>query len=249
VNKHIVLVIRKFDKFSALLMENGFGVINFPTIETIPVEEFDEFDKELADICKYDGVFLTSAVAAEIFLARFNRSKIFKGQIFTLGKRTKQLFDAENIEVFFDEKANTASDLIALLSPDDWRNKRFLFPCGDKSLRVVAEKLANIAEVKEVIVYQTVKPEINKKLFDKIEARLINREINFVCFFSPSGIENFLEIFGGRFLTKIKIAAIGETTAQKARENDLIIGFVSTRTNAEIFAGEFIEYLRTKSID
>jgi uroporphyrinogen-III synthase len=239
----MVLVIRKFDEFSRLLSENGFEVVNFPTIETVAVSDFSEIDAEIAAIENYDGVFLTSSAATEIFLARFGQNRRFSGKIYALGQRTAKLLAKTDFDVFFEQKANTAKDLLALISPEELQNKCFLFPCGDRSLRVVPEILAEIASVKEVVVYQTIKPEIKRELLDEIKGKLTNNEIRIVCFFSPSGIENFLEIFGEKISSKIKIAAIGETTAQFGREKNLNVEFISARTNAADFAVELIKFL------
>ena len=240
-----VLVVRKFDEFSRLLVETGFEIINFPTIETVPVEDFSDFDKMLGESEKYDGVFLTSSVATGIFLGRLkSRNLQFRGQLFVLGKKSKRLLEAEGFEVFFNDKANTASDLIDTLPIEKLKNKCFLFPCGNKSLRVIINKLAGIAKVEEAVIYKTVLPEIDEKLMAAVSEKLNNREIACICFFSPSGIENFLEICRSNLCQKTKIAAIGETTANAARARNLAVDLVSETAEATEFASGLIEYLR-----
>ena len=40
-----ILVIREVDKFSKVLTDNGFEVVNLPLIQTFPIENFDKFDE------------------------------------------------------------------------------------------------------------------------------------------------------------------------------------------------------------
>ena len=244
-----ILVVRTFDRFSALLIENGFNVINLPLVETVPAEDLSALDEKLSEIERYDGVFFTSQKSAEVFLERFSQiGKPFRGKIIALGK-AKQMLEAAGFETAFVKEANTALELINQLEIGDLKGKRFLFLKGDKSLRVIPEALKDIAGVDEVTVYQNIKPQVDERLADEIKAKFRRKEINFACFFSPSGIENFLEIFSKDLLKETKIAAIGQTTAGKARKNDLEVSFISARATAEDFARGLIEHIKTKNIE
>ena len=242
-----ILVVRKFDRFSALLIENGFRVINLPLIETVPAEDLSALDEKLLKIESYDGIFFTSKKAAEVFLERFNREKkSFRGKIFAFGESARRMLETSGFETVFVKAANTALEFINQLAISDLKDKRFLFLKGDKSLRVIPEALKDIAGVDEVIVYQNIKPQVDERLTAEIKAKFRRKEINFACFFSPSGIENFLEIFGKDLLKETKISAIGQTTAGKARKNDLEVSFISAGATAEDFARGLIEHIETK---
>lgn len=246
----VILVVRKFDGFSALLIENGFDVINLPLVETIPAEDLSELDKKLSKIENYDGIFFTSKKAAEVFLERFNQEgKHFRGKFFAFGESAKQMLEAAGFKTVFVKEANTALEFINRLAISDLKDKQFLFLKGDKSLRIIPEALKGIAEVDEVIVYQNVKPEIDGRLVVEIKEKMRRNEIGFACFFSPSGIENFLEIFGKDLLKEIKIAAIGQTTAGKVRESGLAANFISARATAEDFARGLIKLIKRKNIE
>ena len=244
--KTVILVVREFDRFSALLVKNGFDVINLPLIETVPAEDLSELDEKLAEIESYDGIFFTSQKAAEVFLKRFNREKNpFSGKIFALGK-AGQILKAAGFETVSEKEANTALELLNQIEISDLKDKRFLFLKGDKSLRAIPEALKDIAQVGEVIVYQNVKPKIDERLAAEIREKIRRKEINFACFFSPSGIENFLEVFGKDLLKETKIAAIGQTTAGKAREIGLAASFISARATVGDFARGLIEHIEAK---
>ena len=102
MKKPLVLVIREFDKFSRLLNENGFEVINFPAIQTLPIEDFSELNKKIDCLENYDGLFFTSPKAAEVFLQNFeNKENDFCGKVYVLGNRTKLLFENTHFEIIF----------------------------------------------------------------------------------------------------------------------------------------------------
>jgi uroporphyrinogen-III synthase len=240
----LILVVRKFDEFSLRLKENGFEIINFPAIATAPVEDSGaRLDEKLKTPEKYDGLFFTSPRAAEVFLQRKAKDG-FSGKIYVLGGRTKLLFENAGFETVFRENANTAEEFINSFEKSEFAGKRFLFPRGDKSLRAIPELLKTVAEIDEIIVYRTIENRVDKTLVDKIGENLRRGEIAWICFFSPSGIESFVKTFGEKSLNdRIKIAAIGATTAKKAAALNLKVEFISPKASAEDFASGLIEYL------
>jgi uroporphyrinogen-III synthase len=239
-----VLVVRKFDNFSRILTEKGFSVINCPTIETTGHENLHGLSAEIS-AKNYDGIFQTSRTATEIayreiFCKNFKRI----GKIYVLGKSSFDLLKDKNLDLFFDENANTAREMLGAIPPEDLKNKRFLFIRGEKSLGAVPEFLRNFAEIDERIVYGTRTIEVAASEKKEIAARLGRGEIEAACFFSPSGAESFLEQFGAEVLQQTKIAAIGKTTADFFAETGLKVDFIPTRSSAEEFALELTDYLR-----
>lgn len=240
-----ILVIREKDRFSSILIEQGFKITNFPTIKTVRLENVSELENVLERIESYDGIFITSFKAAEIFLDKFQeKDRNFKGKFYVLGKKSGDLLKAAGFEIFYDENAATAEEMLKAIPQSEIKGRKFLFPRGTRSLRVISEKLKNIATVREVVVYETAATEIAKKQSDKIKEKLENKIFAAVCFFSPSGVEEFLKRFEDFYQNNIKIAAIGKTTAKYAREKRLRVDFVSDKPTAEDYAFGLIEYLR-----
>jgi len=240
-----ILVVREFDDFSRILSESGLKVINCPTIEVAPLEDLSEFEVELNAIENYDGVFLTSANATKIFRTKLSAKNInFHGKIYVLGKRSYDLLKNENLDLVFDKTANTAQEMLDNIALDGLKNKRFLFVRGEKSLRVVPEFLEKIASVDEAIVYCSNGVTIADDKIKAIQAKTANGEIAAACFFSPSAASGFLRQFGAEVLHQIKIAVIGNTTAEFFQRCDLKVDFVAERATAEDFAVELIEYLK-----
>lgn len=244
MKKPLILVVREFDKFSSLLTENGFEVINFPAIQTLPIEDFSELEEKIDNLNQYDGLFFTSPKAAEVFLKNVeNRKNDFRGKVYVLGNRTKVSFENKSFEIVFRADANTAEEFINSFDESEFAGKRFLFLRGSKSLRIIPELLDGVVIVDEIIVYRTIENSTSEDLIGKIREKFDKQKISWICFFSPSGIESFIKTFSELSLEKIKIAAIGATTAKKAAENNLKVEFVSPKASAEYFAIKLIEHL------
>jgi len=244
--KETVLVVREFDKFSEILAQAGFKTVNFQAIQTLPVENLNELDEKLGEINEYDGLFLTSPKAAEVFLQRFRTKKNpeFAGKVYVLGNRTKNLFENTNFEIVFRDSANTAEEFINSFEAQEFAGKKFLFLRGDKSLRAIPELLRNFAAIEEVVVYRTIENSFDKVVIDEIKEKLRRQQIDWICFFSPSGIESFIKAFGEITLNDVKIAAIGETTAGRAAAQKLKVDFISAKANAEDFARGLINQIK-----
>lgn len=243
-----VLVIREFDDFSRILAENNFEIINLPLIETKQSEDLSDLDAKLAELKNYDGIFLTSINAAEIFRANLLEKNLsYRGKIYVLGKRSCEVLKTGNFDLVFDKTANTAREMLENIAPEDLKGKRFLFVRGEKSLRMVPEFLAKTAAVDETSVYETHKIGVETGKIDEFREKFQKGGINCACFFSPSAAESFIERFGAEILHQTKIAAIGKTTAKFFERQNLKVDFVAPKATAEDFAVELIDYLRNEN--
>ncbi len=240
-----ILVVREYDIFSSILVEQGFWVINFPTIKTEKIADYAELDKIVSEIENFDGIFITSPNAAEPFLERLNETgKNFRGKIYVLGKRTNELFKRAGIEIVFYKEAKNAAELIDSIPNNELEGKKILYLRGNRSLRTIPEMLGSFAEIKELIVYKTSATEVDAKQSDKVKEKINSGKIAAVCFFSPSGVESFLENLAEFKQDAIKIAAIGETTARFIKERNMRVDFIAENPSAEDFAKGLINYLR-----
>lgn len=238
-----ILVVREFDNFSRILRESGFEVINCPAIETVESENSADLSAKLSAE-NYDGIFLTSRKATEIFAKRlFDKDFKFSGVIYVLGESSFKILADKNIRLYFDKTANTAREMMAAIPIDELKNKRFLFIRGEKSLGTIREILGEIATLDEAIVYETRRVEIEDSLKTDVMSKLRTGQIKFACFFSPSGAESFCEQFGAQSFHQTRIATIGKTTADFFEKRNLKVDFTPERATAEDFAIELINYL------
>lgn len=240
-----ILVIREFGDFSRILTESGFRVINLPLVETKPLDDLRDFEAKLEKSEGYDGFFLTSRHAAQIFADALRKKNIsFAGKIYVLGKRSREILQAENLSLEFDGAANTAREMLEKIPFEDLKNKRFLFVRGDRSLRVVPEFLADQATVDETVVYETRQIALKAEEKDKIRKEFEKGEIAAACFFSPSGAESFLEQFDAWLLHQTCVATIGKTTAGFFKSRNLRVDFVSSKAAAKDFAIALVKHLQ-----
>ena len=237
----LILAIRRDDEFSSTLRECGYEVINFELVRTEPVENLSEFDEMLARLDAYDGVFITSRNAARIFADRMG-ARNFSGKVYVLGERSRAVLENAGLNVVFRDEANTAEELINLLGAAEFSGKKLLFVRGNRSMRTVPEMLSGIAEIDEVEVYRSVHADVDETSFVNVRDKLARLEIDWVCFFSPSAVERFVELFNAG---DAKIAAIGKTTGNAVIKAGLNLRLVSPRATSKDFAGSLVCGTRT----
>jgi uroporphyrinogen-III synthase len=243
MNGPVVLVLRRDDRFSAILREARFEVINFELIETRPLDDLSELREKLALLDEYDGLLFTSPFAAQVFVEQRMKPNGFDGLVYALGQRASDILISNGLTVKSPQAANTAAELIDEFGETEFSGKRFLFIRGNKSVRTVPERLSKIATIDEVVVYTTDPVSLDETSAADIKVRLSNNEIDWSCFFSPSGVERFSELFGD-VAKNAKVAAIGTTTADAARQTGLPVDFISLRSDAEEFARGLIKHIR-----
>ena len=240
-----ILVAREKDAFSEILIERGFSVVNLPLIKTAPLADLSEFRKELENIDSFDGVFITSVSATEIFLSELADAP-FGGTIYAFGKRSADLTKAANLKTFDGgADAKTASQFLDSIPRAELERKKFLIVRGTRSLRAIADALEKIADAREAIVYETVAADASEEKIFAVKEKFARGAIGAICFFSPSGAEEFLKRFENFAQGEIKIAAVGETTARFIEANNLRANFVSPHPTAKDFALKLIEFLKT----
>lgn len=239
-----ILVIRKFDEFSRILMANGHQLVNCPTIRTEALDDLSELDNNISKLETFDGIFITSSAAAKIFHeGSGDRLANYNGRVFVLGSRSFDILKDAAKSVYFDAAASTAAQLLESIGEEGLKGKRFLFIRGQRSMRTIPEHLTGIAEVEEVIVYRTIQMEVAEEQKKEIVEKIASGKIAMTCFFSPSGVESFVQQFGIDNLRHTGLATIGETTAAALRDFDLKPDVVSGSADVDQFATDVMNYI------
>lgn len=244
MSKPAVLVIRNDDRFSAVLRQNGIGVENLPLITTEPVADPGLLQDRMRQLEKYDGVILTSPAAAGVLIEHGQDATLqFQGKFYVLGHRTNAVLEEAGLQAEYFDHANTATELIEQLGVTEFAGKRLLFVRGNRSMRTIPALLGTVAEIDEVVVYNTIELVPTDQVLNSIRQRLGAGLIGWVCFFSPSGIECFVRFFGNRVSDSLKAAAIGTTTAAAAQRTGFDVRFVSPKSDAGVFAEELAGFI------
>ncbi len=240
-----VLVIRGDDGFSAILRDNSCEVVNLPLITTSDAEDLTDLDERIDRINDYDGLFFTSPAAAKVFVGKLIASgNSFGGKVYVLGRRAKNVLDPLGLDIVFRDSANTGGELINSFDEHEFADKRFLFVRGEKSLRTIPELLKGKAQIDEIVVYRTLEIQPEDAVLRFVTDKLRIGAFDWVCFFSPSGVEGFSRLFGADAATDIKAAVIGETTAGKAVNKGFDVRFIARRAEADEFAAELVNYIK-----
>jgi len=163
----------------------------------------------------YDINIFSSQNAIESILKSKHLEKIKSKPCLCVGQKTHQLLQKHSFNVF--EVANCAENLITIIS-QKYMNQSFSFFCGNLSLPTIPNHFIKKHIIfAKVLVYETQKTPLAYPItFDAL------------LFFSPSGVESFLE---QNQINHQKCFCIGHTTAKaltKHHKNNIIIAENST---------------------
>lgn len=240
-----VLVVRGDGRFSRLLRREGFDTVELELVRTEPIEDLTEFSSILSRIGDYDGIFITSPAAAEVFVGKLNGGReVFNGKFYVLGERSKTVLRNSGFTIEPSGPANTAEELISSFADTEFSGKKLLFVRGDRTVGSVRKMLGGIAKLDESIVYRSRDLVPDERLVSEILQRLRGREIVTTCFFSPSGVERFASVFADVDPGTVSVSAIGKTTAHRASVTGFDLEFVSSHATVEDFASGLAAYLK-----
>jgi uroporphyrinogen III methyltransferase/synthase len=209
------------------LTQLGARVIEAPTIELHPPDEFSGVDEALRRIDQYHWVVFTSANGV-----RFTRDRLFEigldarafgdAKVATIGDATaKAVRDLLFLKVDLSPPTFVAEALAAALeSAGEVVGKRFLLLRADIARPILRERLQQLgaAEVLDVPIYETRPPaSLPPELLEALEVG----EVTWVTFTSSSTAKNFVALLGDGYREKLRgvnIASIGPITTATLKE-------------------------------
>ncbi len=240
-------------EFAQYLESYGFTCVFFPTIEIVEPDSWEEVDEKIKQIDKYTDIIFTSANAVKFFFNRFAKFyaliKLMDKNFHAVGTKTKDEVEKYGFKVeMLPEKSDKDSLFLKIFS--ERKQAKFLLPRGNLAdenfIKIFKEKGLDIDDV---VVYKTIKPEINEREKENIKEMIERGEIKFVTFFSPSSVRNFFEIFNKIKFNGQKIAVIGETTLKECEKFGLNVDInpmkFTPKPNAKLLA-ELINEEKTK---
>lgn len=218
-------------ELAALLERFGARVIECPTIEIVAPDSYEALDAALENLYGYDWLIFTSANGVEHFMLRFerlglNRQELDRLLVCAIGDATMERLRKAEIQVNLVPKQFKAESVFSALKEfvggaENLRGKNFLLPHAARARDYLPAALeACGARVDVVTAYRTIQS--NGAERSKIETLLVGGAIDCITFTSSSTVTNFARLFDTTslegILDGIKIACIGEITAQTARE-------------------------------
>ncbi|MDP6921646.1 MAG: hydroxymethylbilane synthase [Lutibacter sp.] len=184
-----------FDQSKRLDVNIGVGMSDFITVRHNRLKN--------SVVCKpVPQVVITSQNAVHALLSNVDPSELNFGDIYCVGRRTKRLIEKRIGKVTHSEQS---AEKLADYLVENLTDKKIAFFCGNKRREVLPEVLKSREfQLEEIVCYQTTLSP--KKIADTHRG---------ILFFSPSGVESYLQISN---TTDPVAFCIGETTAKQARK-------------------------------
>jgi uroporphyrinogen III methyltransferase / synthase len=233
------------DKLEAL----GAEVVEFPTIEIRPPENYAGLDAAIKNIHNYDWVIFTSVNGVEQFLGRARHlhepmGDLQSSRFAAIGPETAKRLEAAGFRPCLVPQKFQAEGLLELLETESLRHKRVLIPRAAKARDILPETLkAWGAEVDVVEAYRTVIPSAHTA---DIQALLRQRKVDVITFTSSSTVANFKTHFEGQALSEalsdIAVACIGEITKKTVEDLGGRAHIVATESTIDGLVRAIVEY-------
>lgn len=207
--------------FAQLLEAAGAEVVEFPTINFAPPENWAPLDAAIGRLREYQWIILTSANGVRFFWERLqvaggDARDLFGITVCAIGPATAAALRSRGIRADRVPAEFRAESLVEAIGTDRIHGSRVLLARAAEAREVIPEELTSRgAQVDVVPVYRTVKASPDT------EALRLLREgkIHAVTFTSSSTVKNFFDLLGEEtkaLLNGLVVAVIGPITAESA---------------------------------
>jgi uroporphyrinogen-III synthase len=229
-----VLVTRAVEQAGAFVMqlqELGARVVECPTIQLAPPEQWGAVDDALRQLPGFDWLILTSANGVRFLFERLAALGIAKAalrscKVCVVGPKTAEALGQRGLVADLIPEQFTAEGVVAAFAGIDLQGKRVLFPKAAGARDVIPRLLAEQgAVVVDPVLYRTLLPE---QLPEAARSALEERELDLAIFSAPSTVQNLATLVGGadrlvQLLLGVAVASIGPITSRACRELGLAV--------------------------
>ena len=235
-----VLITRSRTQASNLrsqLEELGADVIELPSIEIAPLEDYAELDDSIERLGDPGWVIFASVNGVESVFQRLHEmgkdARALSGvTVGAIGPATRRALEGRGIVPDFVPARSVSESVVEELSPRNWKGVPVLLPGSNIGRDVLAQGLSGLgARVERVAAYRTVTPEEAPG-----QARTaLSAGVDVVTFTSSSTVNNLLDILGGerQYLEDALVACIGPITAAAARKQGLRVDLEAEQPTVE----------------
>ncbi|MGN6367754.1 MAG: uroporphyrinogen-III C-methyltransferase [Phycisphaerae bacterium] len=188
-------------ELAGMLAERGAQVMEVPTIEIVPPEDWEPIDQRLLQMPAYDWVVFTSANGVRAAWERlrelgFDARHFAASSVAAVGPATARALEEIGIVADVIPERFTGDEVVpalkAKMGEEEIRGHRFMLLRADiarPALREGLEKLGGMVE--DVAIYQTKRPE---RLPEEVVAAIEAGEVEWVTFTSASTATNLWEL-------------------------------------------------------
>jgi uroporphyrinogen-III synthase len=235
-------------QFRSSLENRGALTINLPAILAGDSPSWNDCDDAITTLDRYQGVFFSSRNSVAFLLKRIHAidpkqiRTLTSLHLFALGDHTEDCLHDAGLFSAIVPRSSSAADLEAeLLRARIWQ-KTYLFPKRHAAKETLPDHIRRLgASVDEVTVFQDVFPPPEE--IDIIRTGLLKDKIDAVAFFDPNAISNAVELLGRQLLARTRIAVIGPSCANAARDVGLSPRIIPKQSTPESLAEEIFRAL------
>lgn len=234
------------------LTELGASCLEFPTIEVVPVKDWDLMDRAICNISSYDFLVFTSVNGVKFFFERLlsqNKDSRNLGHLQTvcIGPATaKKLFEF-GVRSDIVPDSFQAESILEAFKYKNIKNKKFLLPRAEEARPLLPEELRKMgAKVDEIAVYKT-RPvtENRKELIELLE----EKKIDMVTFTSSSTVKNFTSLISQdkikSLMSGVSVACIGPVTSDTAKSLGYNVDIIAANFTIPGLCEAILEYIKT----
>ena len=216
-------------EFVDRLHDLGATVVEAPSIEIEPLDDYDEIDRAIAGIGQYHWLVLTSVNGVDHFMRRaLSRVRDIRDlhgpRICAVGPATAERLQRLHLRVdVMPEEDRAEGVLEALKATGSLEGLRILLPRADIAREALPEELRHVgAVVDDIAAYRTVRAQWGQEGQPDIYKQLLEREVDIVTFTSASSVRHFVTNLGEEqaadLLQQVSVASIGPVTAEAAQQ-------------------------------
>lgn len=239
-------------ELSRLLNETGASLLEFPLIEIKAATLSSEEKQLFSRLEQFQWLILTSLNGVRYFFEILQEvtgtQKLPESlQIAVIGEKTGKTLEKYGYRAAFINPGSTAEDFVEPFAghiAGEKSKPRIVLPLGNLARTVIQDHLEKLAECKRINIYRTEMPEKTDK---SIAKEIETNRYDMLIFTSPSVIENFLKIFSGLSVQNIRLACIGETTANAARKKGMFPLVVAQNSSSAGIVESILNYYISKT--
>jgi uroporphyrinogen III methyltransferase / synthase len=238
--------------FSRRLRSLGAEIVEFPTIQTAPPDDYAPLDRSIERLSSFDWVIFTSATGVESFMARVKAlgrdvRAIGAARLAAIGPATRAALERYGLQVDVMPAEYRAEAIAEAIGDSQIRGAAFLIARAQVSREALPELLRRkgAREVEVVAAYQTVIPPSAAARIDELHGIVNERKLDLVAFSSSSTVTNLCALLGG-VPAGLKAAAIGPITAATARARGFDVVVSAKLYTLESLAEAICDYLLSK---
>ena len=181
-------------KLTSLIEAAGGHVILFPLIEIVGLDDYSQFEREIAQIADYDWIIFISSNAVQHGMPRLLKRPIPSHLRFAaIGPVTaKELNDFGVQNVLIPQGRFDSESLLSLAELQEMQGKKVMIVRGIGGREVLAETLKSRgADVKFAECYQRINPQNNIETLDQA---WLNQQLHAIVVTSSEAMRHLLDL-------------------------------------------------------